>query len=429
MSFWTRRAPPVVVVLCLAALTVIPSIEARAQPAWPTLYLTDPIGGFHKPVQIASAGDGKNRFFVVELPGQIGLVKKGVLQPTPFLDVSSLATCRGGGLLSVAFAPGYADNGRFYVAYNDAGCNLVVARYLVSSDPDVADPSTRQIVLSISPAVPGVLGHSGGQLAFGPDGFLYVSMGDGTSSGDPDDLAQDPSTLLGKILRIDVETGDPATYTIPPTNPYVNAQGYRPEIWALGFRNPYRFSFDQATGDLYIADVGEATWEEVDFQPSGDPGGENYGWRRMEGPDCFGASTCDATGLTMPVAAYDHSQGDCSITGGEVYRGTADPRLAGIYFAGDFCTGRIWGFRQDAAGWQSSVLTTTAFSITGFGHDESGNLYVTDFNDGLIYRLTSRRPRPGPHGRLPVPYAGAVRPGSEADLHAHGNEPAARTGR
>jgi len=380
---------------------LLSSPQVGAQVSWPDIFLTDPIGGFQNPVHIAGAGDGTNRLFVVELPGRIRLVKNGTVQAAPFLDVGSLADCANGGLLSVAFPPAYAATGRFYVAYNDVGCNLVVARYRASSDPDMADPASGSVILSIQMAVPGELGHSGGQLAFGPDGFLYVSMGDGSNGGDPDNLAQDPSTLLGKLLRIDVETGDPATYSIPPSNPFAGTPGYRPEIWALGLRNPFRFSFDSATGDLYLADVGEANWEEVNFQPAGNPGGRNYGWRIMEGPDCFGAPNCNSTGLDLPAFSYPHSGVDCSISGGEVYRGSQNAQ-AGIYFFGDFCSGRIRGLRQ-AGGWQAEVLEDSSLTITGFGHDDAGELYVADFSGGTVYRLatTSQGGAPIPPGAPP----------------------------
>jgi glucose/arabinose dehydrogenase len=243
-------------------------------------------------------------------------------------------------------------------------------------------------------------------LAFGPDGYLYVGLGDGGGGGDPDGNGQNPATLLGNILRIDVEPhlspfsashriylptimslgpGDGRRYRIPPTNPFTQTAGYRDEIWVWGLRNPWRFSFDRDTGDLYIGDVGQNTYEEIDVQPMAGPGGENYGWAIMEGSHCYPSDPCDSTGLVLPVAEYDHDQG-CSVTGGVIYRGP-DPDLQGIYLYGDYCSGRIWGLTQEGETWISQVLTNTDLAVSSFGEDETGNVYVTDFWNGTVYQI------------------------------------------
>ncbi len=354
--------------------------------SWPTISLVSPISGFSQPVHITHAGDGTGRLFVVEQAGRIRLVKNGTLQATPFLDIHTRVGCCGEqGLLSVAFPPGFAASGRFYVDYTNTAGNTVIARYRVTGNPDVADPASEQIVLPIAQPY---ANHNGGQLAFGPnDGHLYIGMGDGGSGGDPDNRAQNPADLLGKILRIDVETGSPATYTVPASNPFVGAAGYRPEIWALGLRNPWRFSFDRANGDLYIADVGQSSREEVDYQPASSGGGQNYGWRIMEGFLCFNPNPCSSAGLTLPVVDYPHASGDCSITGGFVYRGPDYPGMQGLYFYGDYCTGRIWGLQFSGGSWQSLELLDTTANISSFGEDQDGNLYVADLAAGTVSRI------------------------------------------
>jgi hypothetical protein len=312
------------------------------------------------------------------------------LLPTPFLDIAPIVSCCGErGLLSVAFHPQYAVNGRFYVNYTNTSGHTVIARYSVSGNPNLADPASGSVLLTVMQPFSN---HNGGQLQFGPDGYLYIGMGDGGSAGDPNDLAQDPATLLGKMLRIDVDGGVP--YAVPATNPFVGVPGVLDEIWALGLRNPWRFSFDRATGDLFIADVGQNSWEEVDFQPTGSPGGENYGWRRMEGSDCFNPpSGCNDGSLVLPIAEYSHSLG-CSITGGYRYRGPQFPHLRGFYLYGDYCSGRIWGTSERAGSWTTAELVDTTFTISAFGEDEAGELYVTHYSSssGAIHRITSPPP-------------------------------------
>ncbi|HEY8182253.1 MAG TPA: PQQ-dependent sugar dehydrogenase, partial [Thermoanaerobaculia bacterium] len=268
-------------------------------------------------------------------------------------------------------------NGQFFVHYTNTSGNIVIARYQVSSDPDRADPNSGTIVLTIPH--PNFSNHNGGQLQFGPDGFLYAGIGDGGSGGDPPNNAQNRSVLLGKILRIDVSS---LPYRIPSSNPFGN------EIWAYGLRNPWRFSFDRITGDLIIGDVGQGSFEEVDFQPAASIGGENYGWRIMEGLHCFNATTCSQTGLVLPVLEYSHTGGACSITGGYRYRGARFPRMSGIYFYGDYCTGTIFGGTQQSNGsWTSRTLLTTQLSISTFGEDQNGEIYVADLG-GTVYQIT-----------------------------------------
>lgn len=380
---------------------------------WPTISLSPVVTGLNLPTVITHAGDGSNRLFVAERAGRIRIIKSGVLQATPFLDISARVKSTGGeqGLLGVAFPPNYASKGYFFVNYtNQSGVgNTIVARFRVTSNPDLADPNSEEIVLTQSQPY---ANHNGGEIHFGRDGFLYIALGDGGSGGDPQNYAQNPASLLGKILRINVESppappGTPATgsytyylpfiarhpsilgYTIPVTNPYTNTAGYRGEIWSLGWRNPWRFSFDRLTGDMYIADVGQGAREEISFQPASSPGGGNYGWRCYEGNAAYNTSGClPSTSYIFPVVDYDHSLG-CSVTGGYVYRGASYPAMQGIYFYGDFCSRRIWGLQFDAGAWQSTQLTTAVSSISTFGEDQAGELYVAGYWDGTIYRVTS----------------------------------------
>jgi len=380
-----------------AALIFI-SAEPAAAQSWPQVSFSQPIDGFIHPTHLASARDGSGRLFVVEQPGRIRIIKNGALLVTPFLDITArLGNVVGSqGLLSVAFPPNFANKQHFYVNYvvPPAGCSgvcdgiVVVARYHVTANPDVADADSEEILLTEEP----FSDHWGGELAFGPlDGYLYFGIGTG-SGGSPNGLGQDVSVLRGKIMRIDVETGNPATYTIPPSNPYANTANARGEIWALGVRNPWSSSFDRQTGDFYIADVGQSTREEVDFQPAGSPGGVNYGWNIMEGSLCFSPPTgCDTTSLTLPVAEFDHSLG-CSITGGMVYRSALHPSFQGIYFYGDWCSGRLWGLQQTGGTWQNALLYDTTLSIIGFSEDESGRLWISDYNGGAVYPLVEGPP-------------------------------------
>lgn len=356
---------------------------AGAVASWPHLTVSLVASGFELPVHVTHAGDGSGRVFVVEQRGRIRIVRDGNVDASPFLDISARVGCCGErGLLSVAFPPGYASKGYFYVDYTDLAGTTVVARYHLSADPDVANPASEQVLLTVAQPF---ANHNGGQLAFGSDGFLYISLGDGGSGGDPGNRAQNPGTLLGKILRLDVESGA-SPYGVPADNPFVGQVGWLPEIWALGLRNPWRMAFDRLTGDLYIGDVGQGVWEEVDFQPAASAGGENYGWRIMEGTHCFNPSTnCNMTGLVTPVTEYDHGLG-CSVTGGTVYRGSHQQRLAGIYFYSDFCSGVIWGLQRNGPDWVSKPLLDTPFGVSSFGEDEAGEVYLLHYA-GFLYRL------------------------------------------
>ena len=391
--------------------------EAHALVTWPQISLVQLVSGLSLPVHVTHAGDDSGWIFVVEQAGRIRIVRSGFLESMPFLDISPTGAnrvlcCGEQGLLSVAFPPGFAGKGHFYVDYTRKPDGAtVVARYSLSADPDLADPDSEQVLLTIDQPF---VNHNGGQLAFGPDGYLYIGMGDGGSGGDPQNNAQNPATLLGKILRIDVEfdvagplptpvapapyvlylpviiSSESAPYAIPPDNPFVGAAGYRPEIWALGLRNPWRFSFDRSTGDFYVADVGQNLYEEVDYQAGSSPGGENYGWNIMEGMHCYNAASCDASVLTLPVAEYEHGPGDsigCSITGGFVYRAPGNPGLQGIYFYGDYCQGRIWGLQYTGGAWETTQLLDTPYSISTFGEDQAGDVFVADYSGGTIYQL------------------------------------------
>jgi glucose/arabinose dehydrogenase len=351
---------------------------------WPEIELEERWTGLSRPVQMTHAGDGSGRLFVVEQAGRIRLIDDGELVATPFLDISDRVSCCGErGLLGLAFPPGYSSKGYFYVNYTGASGDTVVARFLVTGDPSAADAGSEEVILTIDQPYSN---HNGGQLAFGPDGYLYIGTGDGGSGGDPQNNAQDRLSLLGKILRIDVESGS-GPYAIPEGNPFADVDDAQPEIWALGLRNPWRFSFDTETGDLFIADVGQGDYEEINVQPAASTGGENYGWRILEGSHCYESDPCDTRGLELPVFEYDHSLG-CSVTGGFVSRSGTWPRLDGVYLFGDYCSGRVWGLREAVDSWEGRQLAETGFAISGFGIDELGAVYVLDYGSGTVAAVT-----------------------------------------
>ncbi|MCX6020179.1 MAG: PQQ-dependent sugar dehydrogenase [Chloroflexi bacterium] len=395
-------AAPLALALTQSPPRSAPQAPDAAPPGWPGFTLSRITSGFRSPVALANAADGSGRLFVVEQAGRIRILRDGAAVTTPFLDISSRVSCCGErGLLSVAFPPNYAAKGYFYVNYTDKQGDTVVARYRLTADPNVADPASEAVILTVKQPY---ANHNGGQLAFGPaDGFLYIGMGDGGSAGDPQNRAQNPGELLGKLLRIDVESGT-APYAIPPGNPFVGAAGHRAEIWAVGFRNPWRFSFDTGTNDLYIGDVGQSGWEEVNFQPAASRGGENYGWRIMEGAACYNAAACNRAGLTPPVAAYPTGQG-CAVTGGYVARWPRYPGLQGVYLYADYCTGRISGLRWGAAGWEGAELFKAGFSLSTFGQDEAGAIYVADYGGGVIHRIDDAMPPAPPPTPTPPPVA------------------------
>jgi glucose/arabinose dehydrogenase len=332
-----------------------------------------------------TAPPGDPRLFVVEKSGRIKILKGGASAPVVFLDLhDSVSTGSEQGLLSMAFHPQYASNGFFYVDYTDRDGDTRVVRYRVSAtDPDRADPGSAKLILFVEQPF---ANHNGGLLLFGRDGKLYIGLGDGGSAGDPQGNGQNLGTLLGKILRIDVDGGDP--YAIPPDNPFAGRAGARGEIWAYGLRNPWRFSFDDPTNQLYIADVGQNAWEEIDVVPAGE-GGQNYGWNIMEGFHCYNAPACTTAGLTLPVVEYSHSDG-CSITGGSVYRGQRAPELVGLYFYSDYCSGFLRSFRYD--GRMVTEHTTWAVgdigSVQSFGTDAAGEMYILSAN-GNVYRFAA----------------------------------------
>lgn len=348
--------------------------------------------GLERPV-LVTAPPGDKRLFIVEQPGRIRIVKDGALLPTPFLDIDPAVRDTGNeqGLLGLAFHPDFATNGRFYVDYiaQDPQADSVVAEYRVTgANPDIADDSTEQRLMVIDQPASN---HNGGMLEFGADGFLYISLGDGGSQHDPDGNGQNTKTWLGSILRIDVDTGSP--YGIPAGNPFANsANGIddpRPEIWAWGLRNPWRFSFDRQTDYIYIGDVGQDAWEEINIGGTG--AGINYGWRVMEGDQCFMAATCDQAGLAGPIVAYSHGGGRCSVTGGYVYRGSCIPGIQGWYFYGDACTDQIWKIEYPGnntpVDLSAELGTGVIESLSSFGQDATGELYVTSLLNGRVFKI------------------------------------------
>jgi len=365
--------------------------------------ITQVTGGLSSPIGVVNAGDGSGRLFIVEQCGRIRIWNGAALLSTPFLDVGStganLIACGGErGLLGLAFHPSYVTNGFFYVYYTRASDgDITVARYHVSANPNVADQASGLVLLTIDHTAQA--NHNGGQLAFGPDGYLYIGTGDGGGGGDPFENGQNINALLGKILRIDVNGDDFPTdpsrnYAIPPTNPFAGATPGADEVWAYGLRNPWRFSFDRLTGDLWIGDVGQSAWEEIDFQTAGAAGGRNYGWDCREGAhnytDTNGDMNAGCPGpvpFTEPVMEYDHSLG-CSVTGGFVFRNLPAHSLYGNYFFGDYCSGRIWrGVPGGGGTFTRTDVTTAAANITSFGQSETGRLYFTDITGGTLQWL------------------------------------------
>lgn len=384
---------------------MVTSIPSNAGPQdrvpvteWPTVDLKIVTGNLVRPTSIKNAGDGSNRLFITEQSGKVRVYKNGFLSGTSFLDISSkildLGVYQELGLLDIVFPPGYASKGYFYVSYTArTDANLIIARYkLLPGNPDQADPASEEIILRIKQPL---TNHFAGQMAFGPrDGYLYIGVGDGDGEGDDSKLAQSLSVLQGKILRIDTECSNcPKPYAIPLSNPYFDTPGARQEIWAYGFRNPWRFTFDRANGNFYIADVGQSEQEEINFQRAGSSGGENYGWNRTEASLCFKSTTCDKNGITMPVSEYPHYDSNdqyfgCAVIGGAVAH-TGSSALQGTYFYGDFCTGNVWALkRTSSCNWDSNlILGGGEMNITSFGEDEAGNVYLTSYLAGEIYRI------------------------------------------
>jgi glucose/arabinose dehydrogenase len=369
-------------VLCvLTALGASPGSSTE-----PELNLVLLVANLDSPVIITNAGDGSGRLFIGEQDGIVLIWDGSQLLPQPFLDIRNRTNGSGErGLLGMAFHPDYETNDLFFVHYTDLGGDTVIAEYSASdANPNLADPNSERILLTVDQPFSN---HNGGSIEFGPDGYLYIALGDGGSAGDPLDSGQDLESLLGKILRIDIDALGPS-YSIPVDNPFVGVAG-RDEIWAWGLRNPWRISFDRDTGDLFIGDVGQGAWEEIDFQPSSSTGGENYGWRCYEGNHPYNPNGCgDPDDYVGPILEHSHGSGACSITGGYRYRGSAFPNLEGYYVYADYCSPVIWGATQgDDDQWTTTALVQPSgiFAST-FGEDENGELYVAN-HSGSVYRI------------------------------------------
>ncbi len=368
-----------------------PSPEVAPDPLGARIELRPVASGFESPLLVTNASDGSGRLFVVEQTGRIKIVtQKGRVSADVFLDVSDRIVAGGEqGLLGLAFEPDYAESGRFYINYTNGDGDTVVARYRVSEDPNRADPGSAEVILTVDQPYGN---HNGGHLVFGPDRYLYVGLGDGGSGGDPHGHGQNTDTLLASILRLDVSGS--SGYTIPDDNPFAEGgggsggEGGAPEIWAYGLRNPWRFSFDRTTGDLWLGDVGQEDLEEIDRAPAGS-GGLNFGWNVMEGDACYGSSSCDRDGLEMPVTQYSHDDG-CSVTGGHVYRGDDYPILAGGYLFADYCSGLLWVIEARGHRGDPKLALETGRSVSSFGESEDGEMFLVDIGAGELLQVTAR---------------------------------------
>jgi glucose/arabinose dehydrogenase len=384
----------------LSLLFLAAGSPAAAQSGPGRFITTLPVAtGLNQPIGVTNAGDDSGRLFIVERPGTIRIWTGSQLLATPFLNIGSLISCCGErGLLGLAFHPNYESNGRFYVYYTRASDGaLTVARYQVSAgNPNVADATSGDALLTILHPRGN---HNGGHLAFGPDGYLYIGTGDGGDGGDPDENGQNNTTLLGKILRLNVDgddfPGDPdRDYAIPGGNPFAGATAGADEVWHYGLRNPWHFSFDRSTGDLYIGDVGQGIWEEVDFQAATSPGGINYGWDCREGAHNYNDTNgdnnvnCGPVVSVDPIMEYSHSVGGCSITGGPVFRNLPLHSMTGNNFFGDYCSGKIWrGVPNGGGAWTRTDVSDTAFGISAFGEGETGRMYFTDLTNNTLQWL------------------------------------------
>ncbi len=386
--FKKQIMPKFLTIIALIFVSVWAEKTICAEPGTPNDWNIELIlfaEGLDNPVDIVHAFDG--RLFILEKAGYIRIARPdGSLESTPFLDISDRVTSTASeqGLLGLAFHPEYSENGYFYVNYTDLEGDTAVSRFEVDdNDPDQADPGSETLILGISQPFDN---HNGGDLAFGPDGYLYISTGDGGSGGDPGNRSQNLEDLLGKILRIDVDGTAP--YGIPPDNPFIDDPAALDEIWAWGLRNPWRFSFDRDTDDFFIADVGQSNWEEINYQPADSQGGENYGWRCYEGNHEFNTNGCASPDeYVFPIFEYDHGSG-CSVTGGYVYRGYLYPELNGAYFLADHCSGEFWALAPDGqGGWSETSLGIVQSGITSFGEDQNGELYIASYFEGKIYRI------------------------------------------
>lgn len=378
-------------ILLTALLIVWQASSLPAQTIDRSLGVTEIVSGLSAPLFVSAPPGDTSRIFIIEAAGRIRIVKNGALLGIPFLNIDQkICDSAESGLLGMAFHPQYATNGYIFVLYNDLNCDLRIARFTRSaSNPDVASLSSEKLILFIDqPEFPN---HNGGSLLFGPnDGYLYIPTGDGTCCSDPYETAQDMTDLRGKVLRIDINSGS-APYKIPPTNPFVGTSA-RPEIWGSGLRNPYRSTFDSQTGNLYLSDVGQFYWEEVNVTMAGDPGGHNYGWPIMEATHCWQPpDNCDRTGKTLPIHEFPHDP-YCAVIGGNVYRGCAMPWLDGRYFFSDFCTGTVWSMRHNGtqvteiAEHDLGIFIPPA-DIVGFGEDGRGEMYLCLRQSGIVYRF------------------------------------------
>ena len=350
----------------------------------PGIELIQITGGLWNLTNMAHAGD--DRIFITGQAGAVWIVQNGLILDGTFLNIENrtdLSDASERGLMDIVFHPNYAENGYFFINYTDLDGHTVVSRFSVSADnPNRADPDSEQIILRVEQPYNN---HNGGQLEFGPDGYLYIGMGDGGSGGDPEGHGQNTLTLLGAILRIDVDSATP--YGIPADNPFVDDDNIRNEIWAYGVRNPWGFQFDEMTGDLYFADVGQNLWEEVNFQPAG-LGGQNYGWNILEGNNCYLEAGCDTTDLTFPVYEFNHDIGACSITGGAIYRGDKYPEMQGNYFFGDLCAGAVWAMVSNGDGtFTTQRLDVPYVSSVAFATDAFGDIYVADRGTDTLWRI------------------------------------------
>jgi glucose/arabinose dehydrogenase len=372
----TQPAPP----------TAPPASTQPPQPtAAPTIAWQQIANGLVRPTDLADPGDGSGRLLVLEQVGRIRVLKDGTVLPQPFLDIQSQVGSNGNeqGLLGIALHPKFKDNGYFFVNYTDGNGNTVIARFTASKDFQSADPASQKVLIQVQQPFPN---HNGGSMVFGPDGYLYMGLGDGGSQGDPHLNGQNPNTFLGKILRIDVDQGQ--RYAIPKGNPFASGGGL-PEVFEYGLRNPWRFNFDRQTNDLYIADVGQNEYEEINFVPAGSPGGLDFGWSFREGLHAYKGTTPAGAKLVDPVWEYSHAEG-CSITGGFVYRGGGVPGLDGKYIYGDYCSGKVWTLQRDGSGkWSSQVLMETQDNLTSFGQDQAGELYMLD-QRGSVFKLVKK---------------------------------------
>jgi glucose/arabinose dehydrogenase len=377
----------IAIVILLTSTAAVPASAQDIPPA-PVIGLEPVAMELRQPLGVVDAGDGSGRLFVVEKEGTIRIVQDGEVLEPPFLDITDRVGSGGyeQGLLGLAFAPNYTDSGLFYVNYTDRGGNTMVSRFAVTDNANIADPESEEAILRQEQPYPN---HNGGHIAFGPDGYLYIGLGDGGSGGDPQNHGQRLDTWLGAMLRIEVDpeyVPEGETYGILEDNPFIDEDDALPEIWAYGLRNPWRFSFDRETGDLWIADVGQNQIEEINLAPI-DAAGLNYGWNPTEGTECYLEEGCDTTGFTLPVMEYPHDFG-CSVTGGYVYRGEGMPDLQGQYLFADFCSGLLWsGSSDDGETWTMSAPVGTGLGISTFGEDADGNLYVTDLGGGGVYLI------------------------------------------